>query len=156
MNKDELRNKLAEWRLANPCRILGREVGGYADDSDTDLINKAKIRHDFDVVLDPVSKDLHLTNAFMSESWVIGGSTGGSCWGGNANTPRPAEEEPEIWELDEFLEQVMPMVTHLQYKRLASKIGTLDYYVSEYYGNSYEYRVQYLRFDDLIAILGKD
>lgn len=156
MTKDDLMKLAQDWRNGNPRRINCMEVGAHVRDTAAEVIRKAKAYNNLNIVDDTDAKDLVLTNAFMSEAWVVGGRTGGDCWGGAADRPRTADEAPALWELDEFLEQALPTINYLQYKRLIPKIGTIDYYVSEYYGNSYEYRVQFLLFDDLVEVLGTD
>jgi len=91
-------------------------------------------------------KDLHTYEEFWDViggleiedqvSWVIGGATGGNCWGGTADIPVEAEEEPDD-SLDELLSHVCPDLTFLQYRSLMkSEIYRYDKKERrEYYGN---------------------
>lgn len=69
-------------------------------------------------------------------SWVIGGATGGNCWGGSADIPVEAEEEPDD-SLEKLLNHICPDLTFLQYRSLMkSDIYEYDRKErSEYYGN---------------------
>ena len=68
--------------------------------------------------------------------WVIGGKTGGSCYGSEHMEPREPEPEPEFEDLDKILEVMHPELTFLQYKRLSREVIQSDTYNDgDYYGN---------------------
>lgn len=82
--------------------------------------------------------------------WCIGGMQGGSCWGTDDLSPRPAESEPEIKELDDILSKICPEITYLQYKGLTNNlIHHKDYTEDCYYGNNYNYRIKYIILNEL-------
>lgn len=92
-------------------------------------------------------------NGFTSDSWIIGGMTGGNCWGDQADRPVTAEEPAELTLLDDFLEKRMPNLSFLEYKKLTKFIKTQEWGKSEYYGNYYEYKCYYITFEDIAECL---
>ena len=96
--------------------------------------------------------DLKKAKALISEEWAIGGMTGGNCWG-DAHSSVTREDPKDIILLDEFLEQYMPNITLLQYKRLTRLIKYQDWTSSEYYGNSTQYKCAYITFNDIAECL---
>ena len=94
-------------------------------------------------------------DVFFSESWRIGGLTGGNCWGGNADQSISAEDPAEFTQLDNFLEKSFPKITFLQYKKLLPLIKTQDFSVSEYYGNYTEYRISYVKFKEIAECISQ-
>lgn len=90
---------------------------------------------------------------FHSDSWTVGGLTGGNCWGSDADQAVRAEEAPEFNQLDQFLETYYPKITFLQYKKLLPLIKTREFTVGEYYGNYTDYRVFYVTFEDIIDVM---
>lgn len=90
---------------------------------------------------------------FISSPWVIGGASGGNCWGDSPTRGVTAEDPNEITDLDSFLEEVMPEVTFLQYKKIMALVEYQEFSVSEYYGNYNEYKVAYITFDKLAQAL---
>lgn len=74
------------------------------------------------------------------KEWRVGGMTGGSCWGTHADQSVSADDEPDYNGLDALLEEVCPNLTFLQYRKISALEEVLEYTVSEYYGNYYEYK----------------
>ncbi len=92
-------------------------------------------------------------NAFFSDSWRVGGLTGGNCWGGEADEPVETEEEAPLTLLDSFLETYFPTITFLQYRKLLALVQKKTFRSYEYYGNYTEYRISYIKFDELAQCL---
>lgn len=93
---------------------------------------------------------------YIEHEYVVGGATGGSCWGG---TPEPftadtTEEERQFSELDTILEKYWPTITFLEYKKLyRDSVTTTNRYSNDYYGNYTEYSVQRVNLWDLFQRL---
>ena len=102
---------------------------------------------------DSGKKNVNAFEGFHSDSWTVGGLTGGNCWGDEADKSITAEEEADFTQLDKFLETYYPNISFLQYKKLLPLIKTHDYTVGEYYGNYTDYRVRYIEFVDLIEAM---
>lgn len=88
-----------------------------------------------------------------SDSWKIGGRTGGSCWGDVANISVQCTDPEELSLLDEFLKNYFPQISYLKYKEILPFIKTFDFCVSEYYGNYTDYRISYISFEDIAKCL---
>ncbi len=63
-----------------------------------------------------------IKDGIISVDWTIGGLTGGSCWGGSADTARTADPEPEFEDLDKILAEICPNISFLQYRRLCQAV----------------------------------
>jgi len=89
----------------------------------------------------------------LSVSWIVGGQSGGSCWG-DEPTPISGDSEPPMKELDAILKEVAPTISYLDYRKLATLIkegdGESDW---EYYGNYTDRRVKTLYAKDLYDFL---
>ncbi len=89
--------------------------------------------------------------------WETGGSSGGSCWGGESSMYHTDNVAPEFASLDAVLEDVKPDLFYLQYKRLVATLVQADSYTEdEYYGNSTTYNVKKVRLFDLFLALRKE
>jgi hypothetical protein len=102
--------------------------------------------------IDLSSKDF---KGFVSDSWVIGGMTGGDCWGSEADQAVTASEPEELTLLEEFLEQKMPKLSFLDYKKLRKLIKSEEWGRGEYYGNYYKYKCYYITFEDIANCLSE-
>jgi len=100
---------------------------------------------------------LTLKDAYLYCSWSGGGISGGSCWGDkDGQDPHYAttgEPEPEFEDLDNFLMEICPGMSFLQYKKLAQSIKRGDYSVNEYYGNSSSHVYKTVSLYDLYNVL---
>ena len=92
-------------------------------------------------------------NDYLYAEWVIGGETGGSCWGDGTDDPhRPIrpEEEPNFDCFDKILLCIVPNISYLQYKVLSQAVlRTDDYTRNEYYGNYTVYGIKKVVLKDL-------
>ena len=90
-----------------------------------------------------------------SDMWLIGGATGGNCWGDEA-TPisiYDLEDEKEFTQLDNFLEIYYPEISFLDYKKIMKKVNLKEKSYSEYYGNYRQYKYKAIKKEDLIDVL---
>lgn len=100
--------------------------------------------------LKPVTHRKQVTkDSIYYEEWVVGGVTGGNCWGNEASIPVTADEEPEFDSIDMILEHFVPQITFLQYKQLGKLVNAIERTEYEYYGNSYDKRIKYIKLGDL-------
>lgn len=85
--------------------------------------------------------------------WIIGGASGGSCWG-DSPEPRSGDPEPEFEELDKVLESLAPTISFIKYKRLLrDHIFTDEESEREYYGNYTVYAVKSIKLENLYNFL---
>lgn len=93
---------------------------------------------------------------YFESSWVIGGFTGGNCWGDEANISLGSEEEPKTWDLDDFLLKNCANISFLHYKNICDTLVNYttdhDY---EYYGNCTNYSIKRIYLTDLYEFLVK-
>lgn len=91
--------------------------------------------------------ELTMDNCIYIE-WVVGGMTGGSCWGGEPYA-RDSDPEPEFEELLLILETLTPKISLLDFKKVEKIIQTTDGGESGYYGNYTNTKIKYIVLKDL-------
>ena len=85
---------------------------------------------------------------------VSGGREGGNCWGGQAESFSRLIADPGLGEvLDSFLEQHVPQLSFLQYRKLQHLVQLDSVSESGYYGNWTEQAVWRLSFEDAWTVL---
>lgn len=83
-------------------------------------------------------------------SWVTDGMHGGSWREDDVPRPITPDAEPADWEsLDLLLEQVVPAITLLQYKRLVKLAQSTSETVREWYGNWDTTETKFIKLSDL-------
>lgn len=130
------------------------------------IMNKEKLLEELEIYLaaNPnsytyayITKDKYLDSnefkGFISETWLIGGMEGGSCWNSGADTSVTPEDPKVLSLLDDFLESQMPELSFVKYRKLLKLVKTLEWSRSEYYGNYYLYKCSYISFDDIVNFL---
>ncbi len=96
--------------------------------------------------------DVHVDDALISDTWVSGGMSGGSCWHNEgATNPVQAEEEPDFFV--ELGEAIYPDMPYRLAVRLFQKCEEFEYTVSEYYGNYTDHKFRVLRLQDILDVL---
>lgn len=83
---------------------------------------------------------------------IIGGASGGNCWGDDARE-FGREEEKFLDDLDNFLEEYFPTIPFLIYKKLMKTITISEKSEYEYYGNYTIYQIKTILFKDLFKFL---
>lgn len=87
---------------------------------------------------------------YLTAEWTSGGTGGGSCWDEDHHYSISGEPEAELTSLDELLEKVKPDIGFLQYKELCNEVVHYgEYSQAEYYGNSTEFGVKYVKLSEL-------
>lgn len=89
----------------------------------------------------------------ISIKWVIGGMTGGNCWGDHADQAVNAEDEPDFEALNQILEHVCPNISYLMYRKLEKLIETDHETDHEYYGNYRDYAIRKISLEKLHGFL---
>jgi len=98
--------------------------------------------------------DLNIT--YLETHWMSGGTGGGSCWDDGEEDRHygiEGDSEPEFTILDNFLLEVCPDITFLQYKKITPKITQSEWSENEYYGNSTDYTSKSIKLKDLYDVL---
>lgn len=88
---------------------------------------------------------------------TLGGASGGSCWGGIAQSYSTGREasDANVPELDDLLAEIAPEISFIKYKVLLNNINwrTTEYCSNDYYGNYTEYGYKYIDCDGLYEAL---
>lgn len=91
---------------------------------------------------------------FVKVEWSQGGVSGGSCWdtgeGPDPHHPFSGESEPEFDCLDKILTELVPEISFMKYKAIASACVKYDERCEhEYYGNYTDYGIKKVVLRDL-------
>lgn len=83
--------------------------------------------------------------------WETGGISGGSCW--DSSNPMPytnKEPKPRFTVLTQVIKVLKPDLTFFEYEEIKDMIISTDKTEWEYYGNSTDYGIEYIKLKDLI------
>lgn len=80
--------------------------------------------------------------------WVSGGVSGGSCWG-TEHSPRTPDKKPQFKALDLVLKELKPNITFLEFREIEGLIQSSDNNEYAYYGNRYDYTMEYVIISEL-------
>ena len=82
--------------------------------------------------------------------YETGGYSGGNCWNDNEPSFYTSDISIDRFKvLDLVLEQLKPSITYLQFKKIEKMIHTNEETEYEYYGNSTEWKVEYIILSEL-------
>ena len=87
--------------------------------------------------------------------YEAGGVSGGCCW--DDSDPQPytvLDPDNSFIALDVILKELKPDISYLDYKGVEKLIKSNEQTQWEYYGNSVDYVIKYIVFDELIKKLG--
>jgi len=83
-----------------------------------------------------------------------GGYSGGSCWDDSDPQPYYESEPKEKFKvLDLLLEEIFPKISYMQYKKIESIVRTNEETEWEYYGNSTDWKIEFIELDKLLKLL---
>jgi len=88
--------------------------------------------------------------------YETGGYSGGSCW--DDSDPQPYTEEPpkdRMKVLELVLKVLKPQISFLEYRMIEGLIHDNSETEHEYYGNSTEWKIEYIKLSDLYEALAK-
>ncbi len=74
---------------------------------------------------------------------------GGNCWGSVAEYVEYDEENEDWVALDLILEKIKPDISYLKYKKIQKLVHTNKETWEEYYGNSTDWKVEYIILSEL-------
>lgn len=88
--------------------------------------------------------------------YETGGYSGGSCWDNSNPEPYSSNNTENTWvALDKFLDINCPDITYLKYKKIEELVHTNEETEHEYYGNSTDYIVKYIKLSELEDFIEK-
>ena len=82
-----------------------------------------------------------------------GGYSGGNCFDGEAKFYVEDEPKDRFQVLDLVLAELIPNISYLQYKKISVLIHTNEETEREYYGNSTEWKCEYIVLSELYKLL---
>ncbi len=106
------------------------------------------------VYFQPNGVPVRIKELVIYTRYETGGYRGGSCW--DSSDPQPYSEEPpsdKFKVLDMVLEELMPNITYLQFKKIDALIHSEEESENEYYGNCTDYKVEYIVLSELYKLL---
>jgi hypothetical protein len=104
------------------------------------------------VFSEPNGIPIDIKEPVIYSRYEIGGYRGGSCWG-NLSKPYTVDEKPKFKVLDLVLKKIKPDLTYLEFRELEELIKTNEKTDREYYGNSTDYKIEYIVLSDLYKTL---
>lgn len=116
-------------------------------------INK-KCPYNQGVFFEPYGVPIKLNEKVIYNRFETGGYSGGSCWDDRDPQWYEAEEPEDSFKvLDLVLEVLKPNITYLQFKQIKELIHDNSEIEYEYYGNSTDWKIEYIKLSDLYKLL---
>lgn len=107
---------------------------------------------------EPYGIPVHIKEHVIYCRYETGGMSGGSCWdtaedeGATPYEADPPKDKMKVLEL--VLEIVKPNITFLEYRKIESLIHDNSETEYEYYGNSTDWKIEYIKLSALYNALG--
>lgn len=105
------------------------------------------------VFFQPYGIPVDVKELVIYSRYATGGMSGGSCFGGTAKSYTNEVPENHMQVLDLVLEQLMPNITYLQYKKIGTLIRNNEEREREYYGNCTDWKIEYIVVSELIKLV---
>lgn len=98
---------------------------------------------------EPYGIPVHIKEHVLYNRYETGGVSGGSCWD-SSNPQRYTNNDKQEFEvIDKVLKILRPNITYLEFKMLSGLIHTNEETEWEYYGNSTDYKIEYIILSEL-------
>ncbi len=85
--------------------------------------------------------------------YETGGYRDGNCYGDRPNSYQNEAPDDRFKVLDLVLKELLPNISYLQYKQIDALIKNNEETDREYYGNSTDWKVEYIVLSELIGLL---
>lgn len=106
------------------------------------------------IFVEPYGIPVHIKEPVVYMRCETGGVSGGSCWDSSNPQPYTSDEpKPKFKVLDLVLRELKPDLTYLQFREIEDLVHTNEETEYEYYGNSTDYRIEYIILSELEAAL---
>lgn len=128
------------------AKKIGNKVNGIYDENAEDRCN------DYN---SSIFKEESKLRDALWHAYNSGGTSGGDCWGDNdpqffSNDPQ--KKTPDV--LLPLFETICPEISFINYKKITDKTTKFESVrLSEYYGNSEDYKITYYKIDELFQAL---
>ncbi len=116
----------------------------------------SKCPSDQGIFREPYGIPVKIKELVIYTRYETGGYSGGSCYNDDDSYARPytIDEPKNKWEvLDIVLKELYPTVSYLQYKEITKLIQDNEETEDEYYGNSTDWKVEYIILSDLFNLI---
>lgn len=109
--------------------------------------------YDQGIFTEPWGIPIRIKEQVIYGRYKTGGVSGGSCWGGE--NYRYYEDAPNdrMRVLDIILKKIFPNITFLQFREIEKLIHADDNFEDEYYGNSTDYKVEYILVSEFLELI---
>jgi hypothetical protein len=101
------------------------------------------------IFIEPSMIPVHIKEPVIYRRFKTSAMEGGNCWGDKPVYVKYDEKNENWVALDLVLEKLNPNITYLQYKKINNLIHDNSECYYEYYGNSTDYKVQYIILSEL-------
>lgn len=91
----------------------------------------------------------HIKELVVYTKWDSGGMRGGSCWGGEPKPYSNSRPKDAFKVLDLVLKELKPQITFLQFREIEMLIESNEKTSYEYYGNSTDSTIEWIKLSDL-------
>jgi len=105
------------------------------------------------IFVEPYGIPVDIKEPVIYSRYETGGYHGGSCWGGEARWYENEVPQDRFKVLDLVLEKLYPNISYLQYKKIDELIHNNEETEREYYGNSTNYKIEYIILSELELLL---
>lgn len=122
-----------------------------------ELIDKvnAQCKYGQGIFSEPSGIPIHIKEHVVYTRYETGGASGGSFDDHYSARPYERDEPDDKWEvLDILLKELNVTVTFSQYKSLIEMVQDNTDSEVEYYGNYTNYRIEYIKLDDILNLFG--
>lgn len=107
------------------------------------------------IFVEPSMIPVHIKEPVIYSRYCVGGYGGGNCYDDDAEpyTEEPPKDRFKVLEL--VLEKLKPSITFFQYKKIEGMIHDNEETDNQYYGNSTDWKVEYIILSELEAFLNE-
>jgi len=106
------------------------------------------------VFVEPYGIPTNIKEPVIYCRYETGGYSGGSCW--DDSDPQPYTEDvpkDKMKVLEIVLMELCPNISYLQYKQIEQLIDYNEYEENEYYGNSTDWKIEFIQTSKLYELL---
>ena len=109
--------------------------------------------YDQGIFREPQNIPTNIKEPVVYMRWNSGGVSGGSCWDYSNPHHYEGDEKPEFKALDYLLEEILPNISYLTYKKISGIVNNVDYTDDGYYGNRDYYEIEYILVSELLELI---